>query len=89
MTSNYTVKQQRELYHSQEGELYGSRMFYVFGIEHGYDYYLRNDGKKFTYMAASAIDPDGGTYFFTHQKAQDCLDRYNATKDDSHQDTQT
>lgn len=51
--------------------------------------YLRNDGKVFTKMQESVLDTNGGTYFLTQQEAQDCLDRYNATKDDSHKDTQT
>jgi hypothetical protein len=51
--------------------------------------YLRNDGKVFTKMQESVLDLNGGTYFLTQQDAQDCLDRYNAAKDDSHQDTQT
>ena len=49
----------------------------------GRSHYLRNDGKVFTKMQESVLDLNGGTYFFTHQEAQDCLDRYNATKDDS------
>lgn len=55
----------------------------------GRSQYLRNDGKVFTKMQESVLDTNGGTYFLTQQEAQDCLDRYNATKDDSHKDTQT
>lgn len=51
--------------------------------------YLRNDGVFKVGMQRSPIDLDGGTYFLTQQDAQDCLDRYNATKDDSNTDTQT
>lgn len=51
--------------------------------------YLRNDGKAMYGMQESVLDLNGGTYFLTQQEAQDCLDRYNATKDDSHKDTQT
>lgn len=87
----FEIKQQRELHHSIEGELYGSKKFYISGYigDNANAHYMRNDGKLFESMQTSPIDLNGGTYFLTQQEAQECLDRYNAAKDDQNKDTET
>jgi len=65
------------------------KLFYIVAGIDGTHTYMRNDGKLFDKMQESVLDLNGGTYFLTQQDAQDCLDKYNAAKDDSHQDTQT